>query len=280
MVRDVGVATTSGKRETTNEAHLVLNTPDVVLSNGWRTYFMRIDRAKFLILAAALTPAGCVVATHDEPVDTNPNASTGSGGSGAGDSPDAATSGAGGSEAPGGSAGMSSGGASAEDGGGPEPTADGGTSDSGAAGASGDGGRGGTGGAGGTGGSGGCDDSVGDPPTCDTTNVCGNDWAIDTCNSGLTYMKPGPAEMYAWCVQSCEDPYACMDATLLGACPDPTAATDCTTIVAGCPNIQQADCEQYLAGLTQAGRDDMVTCAASGGAFCDLYTCSESIGYW
>ena len=231
---------------------------------------MRIDRGKFLILAAALAPAGCVVTTHDEPVDTNPNASTGSGGSGGGDSPDAATSGAGGSEVADGSAGMSSGGAPAEDGGDPEPQADSASSSGGAA------------GAGGSGGSGGstCDDSVGDPPPCDSTNVCVDyDWGIADCNSALTYMKPGPAEIYALCVQSCEDPYLCRDAALVGACPDPTAATDCATIVAGCPNIQESDCVQYLSGLTQAGRDEMVTCTAFGDVFCDLYTCSESIGY-
>jgi hypothetical protein len=251
---------------------------------------MEIQRVKFLLLASALAAPACVSTVSDD------NAGSGTGGS-SGASTGGGQNGTGGKSggtSTGGSAtgGASTGGANT---GGAKPDASTGGSDAAA------GGKDGSAGSAGDGGihdgaisidvnrpdAGTCDDTVRDPGgngDCSTlqADACAvADFQVAQCSRSATTMKAFIAQQTIQCIldnaAACEPlkTYNCKDTMLKFACPDPTAATDCDRIHLACPSASVDECKAYLNGMTQAGRNSMVTCMETD-CF-SLYSCVESL---
>lgn len=262
---------------------------------------MEIQRVKFLLIASALAAPACVTTVTDE------NAGTGTGGS-SGSSTGGAQNGTGGRN--GGTGGKATGGNVSQDGGGPSTGGsayEGGTDGSaggadGSAGA--DGAAGSDGSTGGTSGDGGisdgstgvdvnrpdgavCDDITLAPGGYGDCDLLGGDGCADKafevsqCNDTKTSMKPFIAQQTIQCMldnAACDviETYHCKDKIVKLSCPDPTADDECDTIHAACSAVSVAECKLYLSGLTQSGRDGMVSCLTGNCSF-GLYTCLEGL---
>jgi hypothetical protein len=260
---------------------------------------MEIQRAKFLLLATALAAPACVTTVTDENAGKS-DASTGGTSTGGKSGGTGGKSGSGGSATGGTSA---TGGKSASGG---VSNAGGSSGADGSAGAA-DGSKGGSGGSSG-GGAGGRtadgavvpDGSRPDGATCDDNTITGGFGNCDLlgadacgiaafrtkqCNDSKTNMKPFIAQQAIACMvakaSTCTDgtdTYLCKDQALKIACPDPTADDECAHIntLCGIGDGGVDQCRQYLSGMTQAGRDSMVSCmelSCSPG----LYSCVEGL---
>jgi hypothetical protein len=96
-------------------------------------------------------------------------------------------------------------------------------------------------------------------------------------------MKPAVAAKFVACVtaqteaQLCDamNTYECKANALKGACPDPVVDDWCNAVVAQCPEESLAECRTYLNGLTEIGRDNILSCMESG---CyGIYSCVEGL---
>lgn len=248
---------------------------------------MEIQRVKFLLLASALAAPACVTTVTDD--------NTGSGGS----TSDAST---GGSNT--GSGGKSTGGKTGSGGG----TGTGGTVASGGADGSTEAGAAGSDGATGNGGAAGKDGGTSDGSApdgsqpdgaCDDNHITGGygdcslargdacsiaQFQEDECNGAKGNMKPFIAQQTIQCILNkaslcnAADTYNCVDQALKIACPDSTADDECAAINTACSlGDGGVDlCRQYLSGMTQAGRNAMVTCM-TGNCSVGLYSCVEGL---
>jgi hypothetical protein len=254
---------------------------------------MKLNRAHALLLVGTLAAGACVTETSDD----DSGGRSGSGGK-------AGTSGAGGHATAGSSsAGKASGGMNAA---GAESSGRGGMSDAGApseggmagspAGAGGESGGAAEGGASslaGAGGEGGaeCNDSLASELTCDDldTSSCGIQTFVDaTCAMTWKNMKPSISNVARNCMlelshaELCDDAtntYQCIDQALHDACPDADVVPLCADILAttscdGRTGVTAELCQLYLSGLTQNGRDEMVSCLEGD---CDFYSCAEGL---
>jgi|ERR1041385_1816524 hypothetical protein len=252
---------------------------------------MEIQRVKFLLLASALAGPACVTTVTDENPgnDGAAGASSSTGGKKA----------TGGSSATGGK--TATGGASATGG----ATTGSGGSNGGADGSAG-GTDGSTAGAGGTDGGKADGSKPGDGAvtidanrpdgnTCSDDTIEGGfgncdllqadacsiaDFQVGKCNGTQESMKPFIAQLAIECILSnradCDagKTYQCEQQALNVACPDATADDECGTIHTACSAITVDDCKLYLNGMTQTGRDRMVTCLQASCAD-GLYSCME-----
>lgn len=256
---------------------------------------MEIQRVKFLLIASALAAPACVTTVTDE------NAGSGTGGS-TGSSTGGAQNGTGGRN--GGTGGRGTGGNVSHDGGGPSTGGSDASTTDGSAGRDGS--------AGGADGSAGSDGNSGDGAIsdgrvtidanrpdgngCDDDNITGGygdcnllarDGCADgafqmgQCNDTKATMKPFIAQQTIKCIledAGCDviETYKCKDKAVHIACLDPTADDECATIHTACSSVDESECKQYLSGLTQAGRDSMVSCLTGNCSF-GLYTCVEGL---
>lgn len=266
---------------------------------------MYINRAKALLLVGTIS-AGC--ASNDDATPDNPAvggsagtggaASAGQGGGGSGGTPAGGSAGQGGGAGSGGSAGQGGGGAGgtpsggagtggtssnggsgpgAPDAGSPDAgltdagTSDAGSSDAGDAGA--------------------CYDSADTLVTCSGLgeNDCSGQEGFLSfeCEMIEFNMKPATSNAARNCMIALNPPelcdaantYACINAALAGSCPDAEADDECATIGATCgDSAPELDaCSATLSGMTQDGRDQMVTCMTTES--CDLYACVEGLSF-
>jgi len=270
-----------------------------------RASTLRVDKARFLLLAGALAAAGC---SSSDSSNEGSAATTGAAGSSAGGGGNA------GAVGKGGTAGATGGGGRASSGGAAGSSAGGGGR-GGSAGTSGAGGSSGTGGSGGskdggvadsgmmeagktdaasdgsardvqadgldatsreTAGEAGCYDATGTPaPYC--VGLPPNCTSLDTyCVSTREGMKSGVGQAFVACMQSlagCSSPdaYACTRQALNGACSDATADSLCSTIEGVCSGvnaISSANCHKLVDGLNWWGRYRVQNCIVppDGGA--------------
>jgi hypothetical protein len=228
---------------------------------------MILNRTQALFLVGSIAAASCVV--HNEEGDdeeTGGGSGTGggdTGGSSTGGKSTGGTAGKGGSYTGGSNTGGT--GATCNDDVGTPVSCDG-FMEPGAGGESGAGyGGEGYGGAGGAG------------PSCEgmaylQTDFCDGLW--DTfkpavANNARTCMKAqAPADICVW-----DTTFGCAMEAMLGACPDDTADDECATIQETCPDLTDVDCHNVLNGMTQAGRDAVVSCAAET-LECNLWICA------
>jgi hypothetical protein len=258
---------------------------------------MKLNRAHALLLVGTLSAGACVTQTSDD--DSGGQSGTGGkagkGGSGGNAGTSAAGKGSGGkggtSTASGGNAGMSEAGAPSE-GGMAGSVVEGIGGESGSV-AEGGGGAPWLAGAGGQGGEGGaeCNDSRASELTCDdlATSSCGiKDFLDAECAMTWKNMKPSISNVARNCMleltqsELCDDAtntYHCVDQALHDACPDDAVVPICadvlaTTSCSTATGVTAELCQMYLSGLTQNGRDQMVSCLASE---CDFYSCAESL---
>ncbi len=253
---------------------------------------MILNRAHALLLVGTLAAGACVTETSDD--DSGGRSSTGgkagkggSGGNGVAGSSSAGKSSGGMSGAgaeSGGRGGMSEAGAPSEGGmAGSVVEGEGGSVAEGGAPSS-------VSGAGGEGGAA-CNDSLASELTCDDldTSSCGFQAFVQaTCDMTWKNMKPSISNVARNCMlelshtELCDDTtntYACIDQALHDACPDPEVVPLCanvlaTTSCASRTGVTAETCELYLSGLTQNGRDEMVSCLESD---CDFYSCAEGL---
>ena len=254
---------------------------------------MKLNRAHALLLVGTLAAGGCVVESSDD--DSGGQSGTagraGNGGSGGKGSAGSSAAGksnggmSGTSAATGDNGGMSEAGTPSE-GGMAGSVSEGG----GEGGVVAEGGASSVSGAGGEGGAE-CNDSLADELTCDDldTSTCGiKDFLDASCAMTWKNMKPSISNVARNCMlglshaELCDDAtntYQCIDQALHDACPDETVVPLCADILAttscGSKTGVTADtCQTYLSGLTQNGRDEMVSCLESD---CDFYSCAEGL---
>jgi hypothetical protein len=124
----------------------------------------------------------------------------------------------------------------------------------------------------------------GDVPSCDDLAVSSFDeFHRGNCEGAATIMKAGVASDFASCIlaqtaDELEDTlntYECKRSAALAACPDPTAQTACDDYFLSCPDTDNDECLAYMNGLTDDGREQMVSCAASG-CF-GIWSCVEGL---
>jgi hypothetical protein len=267
---------------------------------------LRVDKARFLVLAAALAAGGCTVTNIDKggPDGASPGGAAGTGGT-AGLGGAAGTGGMAGLGGAAGTGGMATDGAAAIDSaaGGGDAAADGATAvqdagvdavDSGVIldGRGGDSAPGPDANDSGTGDSapaqdssdGGCRGQTGNPGTCALSPEAGTDcaWALSYCSSMSGYLKPGVAEAAVACVAGlpdCVDTYTCVSGALAKACPDSTADALCVELETACGD-SIAICHSLVDGLNAAGRQAILECATgAAGDQCayGLWSCVEGL---
>lgn len=257
---------------------------------------MFIDRAKALLLVGTIS-AGCASNGDDGPGAAGAAGAAGAGGAGnggssaagssgqggAGGTPSAGASGQGGGGA--GSAGTPSTGGSGQNG------PDAGDPDAGALDAGGpdadapDGPD-----AGGDAGDTPCDDSTDVVVDCDAVegSECSEQAGFLSfeCEMFEYTMKPATMNAARNCMIALDPPelcveantYSCMIDALASSCPDSEADDECTAIVSVCddPPLAFSECTSALSGMTQDGRDQMVTCMANS---CELNACIEGLTF-
>jgi hypothetical protein len=254
---------------------------------------MKLNRAHALLLVGTLAAGACVTETSDD----DSGGRSGSGGR-AGKGGSAGKGAAGSSSAGKSSGGMS--GAGAEAGGRGGMSEAGAPSEGGMAGSvvegGGEGGsvaEGGSPSVSGAGGEGGaeCNDSLANELTCDDldTSSCGIQSFLDAeCAMTWKNMKPSISNVARNCMlelsqaELCDDgtnAYHCIDQALHDACPDAAVVPLCAEILAttscgSTTGVTAETCQLYLSGLTQNGRDEMVSCLESD---CDFYSCAEGL---
>jgi hypothetical protein len=262
-----------------------------------------INRAKALLLVGTIS-AGCASCSDDEGADVPSTAGTaGSPGAGAGGTSSAGTGGtagtgggAAGTGGTGGAAGTGGAGGTAGTGGSPSgggtagtPTVgdpDAGSSDAGDADAS---AADASGPDAGDGGALACLDTADTLVTCDDLgqgDCTGLEGFLSSeCEMIEFIMKTATANAARNCMLALDPPelcdatntYACLAEALGASCPDAEADDECADIASVCDESLPAfsACSSALSGMTQDGRDQMVTCMTTQG--CDLNVCIEGL---
>jgi hypothetical protein len=133
---------------------------------------------------------------------------------------------------------------------------------------------------------GGCDDITLEPGGYGDCALLAGDacsigsFQVSQCNDSKTTMKPFIAQQTIKCMlagNTCDATviYDCKKQMLQLACPDSSADDECTRITTACPAASTTECQSYLKGMTQAGRESMVTCMETDCS--GLYSCVESL---